>query len=700
MSSSISRTRITGILALALVLSMGLLMTPTAAGEGEKDLAILHVNDVHGVIESFDKISWYKQKLEEEYDDVLLVSAGDVFTGNPIVDEYVIDGENLRGEPMVEVMNSAGVDLSVIGNHGFDYGQKRLQANMENADFPFILANIQVDEAEADMDQPSAFAKLDTEFGATLAFLGLVEVRDKYPATLPTNLYGLKFQEPIETAEKHAYLGDESDAFIGLTHLGYEWDRELAEKVGAFDLIIGGNSATAVAEPHLTNDVLVTQAGEDLEFLGQIMVQFNGENEVVNRSGKLVKIGEIEGSDPEVKEVIESYKADLEDIFSRKINHLDEPIDGTEDLGCLMNDAIVKSPELKEMGHDIDASFQNSGGIRVDELEAGDLTVGDVFDLEPFGNDIIVYEMTADDIRSLIRNDFDDHGPTDLKVAGLMYEVQINPNNEVEDVKLYNYLGEELSEEKTYQVALNAYIASSYDFTARNDGENTQVRVNDAIVTYLEDVIGQVELNNTYHDLSRTGKAFVGEGEAIAETKVELSSEGKSSGSTSTGNLMADAIKAKTGVDVATFPSYSGLNADADAIRSGFKVTEAKLLTLYGSYIGENKATVGEISGENLEEFLLERGQAYDNVDLQVAGVEITYKKKDGKTTDIETNLKPDKTYTVSFNSYAYGSDYAPVEGFTEDYTTDLTEKEMLLNYVQGLDVIGEEVGEERVSEE
>lgn len=697
MRSSISKTRIGVVAALALVLLFGVFVGPATASEGEKTLAILHVNDVHGVLENFDKVSWYKQKLEEEYDDVLLVSAGDIFTGNPVVDEYVIDGENLRGKPMVDVMNSAGMDLAVIGNHEFDYGQERLQANIEDADFPFILANIKVDESEADMEQPPASVKLETDFGASLAFLGLVEIRDKYPATLHTNLYGLEFLAPVETAENHADLEDESDAYIGLTHLGYEWDREMAEKVGAFDLIIGGNSATAVAEPALTNDVMIAQAGEDMEFLGQVMVTFDEKNEIVDRSGKLVEIEEIDGSDSKVKDIIEGFEADLEEIFSRKINYLEEPIEGTENLGSLMNDAIVESPELEEMGYDIDVSFQNSGGIRVDELEAGDVTVGDVFDLEPFGNDIIVYEMTTDDIRSLIRNDFDDHGATDLKVAGMMYEVQINPDNEVEDVKLYNYLGEELSEDETYQVAMNEYMASSYDFSARNDGENTELRVNDAIVTFLEEVIGEFELSNSYRNLSRTSKSFVGEGEAIAETTVRLSSEGKTDGSTSAGNLMADAIKAETGVDVATFPSYSGLNAEADAVRAEQGVTKSQLLTLYGSYIDENKAVIGEIPGKELEEFLLERAQAYDNVDLQVSGVEITYMSEDGEIKDIETNLSPEEQYTVSFNSHAYGGDYAPVEGFTEDETTEKTEQEMLMEYVEELDVIGEEVGEERV---
>lgn len=687
-----------GLIALAVIFLVGLLLVPAVGNEGGNTLVILHVNDAHGELQNFDKVSWYKSKLEEEYDDVLLVGAGDIFTGEPVVDEYVIDGEDLRGKPMIDVMNAAGFDLSVLGNHEFDYGQERLQANMDEAEFDFILANMDVDPSEAKLaENPPAFAKLKTDFGAQLTFLGLVQIEEKYPSTLPSQLGGLKFFDPVEKAKEYAYLGDEGDAFIGLTHLGYEWDRELAEEVGSFDLIIGGHSATAIDQPELTNGVLIVQAGENLEYLGKVVLTFNERNEVVNRTGELVKVENISGSDSKVKSLIEDYKEDLEKVFSRTINYLNKPIEGTENLGCLMNDAIVESPTLKEMGYDVDVSFQNSGGIRVGRLQAGDVTVGDIYELEPFGNDTIIYEMTTDDIRSLIRNDFDDHGPTDLKVAGLMYEVKINPDNEVEEIKLYDYYGNELAEDKTYQVALNEYIASSYEFSARNDGENTHVAVNDAIITYLDEVIGEFRLNHGYRNLQRTSKSFVGGGKTLAKTEVELSSKGKTEGSTSAGNLMADAIKSVTGVDVATFPSYSGLNSGADSISSGRDVTKPELLTLYGNYIGENKAVVGKIDGKNLEDFLLERGQVYDNVDLQVAGVNIVYTTEDGEITGIETNLEPDKSYTVSFNSYAYGSDYSPVEGFDKDHTTELTEKDMLLDYLKGIDVIGKDCAADRV---
>ncbi len=665
----------------------------------ERTLVILHTNDEHGVIENMGKIGWYRQQMMEKHDDVILVSAGDSFSGNPVVDEYVIDGENLRGKPMTETMNAAGYEVQTLGNHSFDYGQKRLQESMEAADFVKILANMEVGP-EAEMEQPAPYHTIETDFGATVNFLGLIQVDGEYPSTLPLNLTGLNFLDPVETALEYRHLTDESDLFVSLSHLGHDWDRELAKAMGELDVIIGGHSHTAVADPVFVDDILITQSGSDTENLGKITITFDENNEIVDRQYELVSMEDIEGTEESVEERIAEFESKVEEIFARQINHLEEPITGKEDLGALMTDALVESPKIADMGYEVDMAFQNSGGIRVDQLYAGPLTVGEIFELEPFGNNVIMYQMTTDDIRSLLANDFEERGYVDLRAGGVQYEIEAAAEDEVETIHLYDSEGNELDEDATYTVALNSYIASSYDFEARNDGENTYLRHNDLLIHYVEEVISREDLNEGYRDLSRTGMTLVGEGEFLADTEASISASGKMSGSTSAGNLMADAIRAVIGADIATFPSYSGLNEGAEAIPSGGEITDLNVSTLYGQYIDENRAVVGEISGEDLEAFILERCSEYDNVDLQVSGMNYALRTEEGSVTGIETNLEPDTMYTVTFNSYEYGNNYQPIEGFEQDYTTDATEKEMLMEYLRGRNVIGEEVAEERVEME
>ena len=65
-----------------------------SASEHTKKVVILHTNDEHGSIENFAKIASIRDQLENsnEYDDIIIVSGGDAFSGNPVVDEYLIDG--------------------------------------------------------------------------------------------------------------------------------------------------------------------------------------------------------------------------------------------------------------------------------------------------------------------------------------------------------------------------------------------------------------------------------------------------------------------------------------------------------------------------------------------------------------------------------------------------------------------------------
>lgn len=53
--------------------------------------------------------------------EVIVVDAGDRFSGNPYVDNA---GE--RGEPMIQLMNKVGYEVACMGNHDFDYGQQTL----------------------------------------------------------------------------------------------------------------------------------------------------------------------------------------------------------------------------------------------------------------------------------------------------------------------------------------------------------------------------------------------------------------------------------------------------------------------------------------------------------------------------------------------------------------------------------------------
>jgi 2',3'-cyclic-nucleotide 2'-phosphodiesterase (5'-nucleotidase family) len=78
----------------------------------ETEIVILHVNDIHGRIDKMPYLSTMIKEIQAKHKNVLLFSAGDLFSGNPIVDKY-----SEKGFPIIDIMNMLPFSLSTIGNH-------------------------------------------------------------------------------------------------------------------------------------------------------------------------------------------------------------------------------------------------------------------------------------------------------------------------------------------------------------------------------------------------------------------------------------------------------------------------------------------------------------------------------------------------------------------------------------------------------
>ena len=102
-----------------------------------EDIVILYTNDVHthinGVL-SYDIVAALKAELGKEYENVLLVDAGDAVQGTAY-------GSIDKGASIIGLMNAAGYDLATLGNHEFDYGMDGCMNVIDWAQFPYISCN-------------------------------------------------------------------------------------------------------------------------------------------------------------------------------------------------------------------------------------------------------------------------------------------------------------------------------------------------------------------------------------------------------------------------------------------------------------------------------------------------------------------------------------------------------------------------------
>ncbi len=433
-------------------------------------IVIMHTNDMHAKIDRFPRIAYLVDSIRKVYPEAYLVSAGDLFTGNPVVDKY-----SVPGEPMIDLMNHVGYQLSAIGNHEFDISQKYLNRAFIQADFPFICANINTKHGK--LHQPLPYYKFKTSQGVTIGFLGLIELeKNGYPASNPLKLKGLKFYDPVRTVKKYESYKDSADVFILLSHLGVETDKLIARKYpGLFDAIIGGHSHTLLPDGVRVGDVLVTQAGSYLRYLGVLTIKvYNGR--VVYKADTVLSIKHVQKYDKDIAALVQHY--DDMPQFNKVIGYLKKDITGKSALGELIADAMLDTLHC-------DIAFQNIGGVRVHRLPAGKITVKQIYEMQPFNDVYVIYRLNVRQIKHLIRYAYNLEKTNDLLVAGIKIVLYVDKDKNLKKVKLYDYQGNEIKR-GSFTVAVNDYIAAAYTIPCmRKKHINTGIIDADATINYL-----------------------------------------------------------------------------------------------------------------------------------------------------------------------------------------------------------------------
>ncbi len=435
------------------------------------EIIILHTNDMHAQINNFGKLAYLADSLRKTHKYVFLVSAGDNFTGNPIVDMYPD-----KGYPMIDLMNKLHFDVSCVGNHEFDMGQELQNKRREQANFPFINCNIDAIGAVAKPYKPCIILKAGK---IEIPVLGIIQLGPNgLPDSHPSRLEGLKFTNGIEKAKDFVWLKDKYGMLIALSHLGVEDDEVLANTYPQFDVIIGGHSHTTMKNAMMVNNVMIVQTGSGLRNVGVTTLQVK-KKKITDRKYELVSLSDIKNTDPEVQAMIDKYNINPE--LDKVVGFAETAISGKDELGSLMTDAITARMK-------VDFAFQNGGGIRISQIPQGDILMKDIFRLDPFGNQVVTYTMTYDEIKSLICNSYNRNKSLDLAPSGMTYTVMVNSDGLCSDVEMKDLAGNLLDASKTYTVGVNSYIAASYKFDHKDQGTTNYNTTAQTLLEYFGDV--------------------------------------------------------------------------------------------------------------------------------------------------------------------------------------------------------------------
>ena len=452
------------------IIIFSLLFLAVALNAQRRELHILSINDPHAAIEQFPRLGYVADSLRAIYPDLLVLSAGDNRSGDPINDMFEIPAY-----PMVVLMNQVGFHATAVGNHEFDSNQDGLARLIGLSTFSTLCANMEPDPKWNMHVKP--YQVFDCG-GISVGVLGVTALGSMgIPESHPARLTDIKFMDPLETIQKFRFLRDKCDVVLLLSHLGYNTDVAFSAELPWVDIIVGGHSHTQIQGGEMHNGILITQNSKSIPFATHSTLVLQ-DGKVVEKKAELIAVKGMKGENTTVAELVRYFSENP--AFKRVLAVAETPFDCNEELGCMVCEAY-----LAETGADL--SYQNAGGVRIENHPAGDMTVGDVMKMDPFQNDLVEVQVTGKELAEMLVSCYDNDKQRFPYVGGMTCEVVIDPATEkVKKVTLFGKDGKKLNLKKTYRVVSNSYTVAVSPTNRADQGHSVGITTPDIIKNYLE----------------------------------------------------------------------------------------------------------------------------------------------------------------------------------------------------------------------
>lgn len=453
------------------------------------------------------------------------VSAGDMIGASPLVSALFLD------EPTIEAMEEVGVEYDAVGNHEFDKGSAellRMQRGgcgkhttrqpcrvepFDGAAFRFLAANVLTKDGGTLF--PGTAIK---DFGPVE--LGLIGMTLKETGTVvtPAGVAGLTFADEAATANAAvpALKAAGADAIVVLLHQGGRTTGAYNDKScpgfsgdilpilrrldPEIDVVVSGHTHAAyiceIPRPG-ARPLLVTSAGQYGTLLTDIRLTFSPDGTLVgHRADNIIVQGEgytagsttvatvpgfpIYAADAATKALVDRYVAASASEAARVVGSLSGPVtrevteDGEQTAGNLIADAQLAA--TRDEGAQI--AFINSGGVRADLVPApgGSVTYGQIFAMQPFGNNLVVETLTGAQLKTLLQQQFASGTNTAerpnllLPSSGFVFAYDLGrpAGDRIVEMRLK---GKAIDPAARYRVTINNFMASGGDnFTVLAQG--------------------------------------------------------------------------------------------------------------------------------------------------------------------------------------------------------------------------------------
>jgi 5'-nucleotidase len=481
------------------------------------DVQLLSINDFHGNLAppgtitlpggvrtpagGAEYLATHIDALRAQNRNTLVVSAGDNIGASPLVSGLFHD------EPTIEAFNAMGVDISAVGNHEFDEGSAELLRMQDGgchpvdgcqdgdgfagAEFDYLAANVTDDDTGRTLFRPYEIRRVG---GVKVGFIGVV-LKDTPTIVTPAGVAGLTFGDEADAINKYTAVLKKKGvrAIVVLMHQGDTVDlggvNDCINPVGPLSDIIGRSSKEVdlylTGHTHAAyNCVIGGKHATSASSFGRVLTDAN--LRVDRRTGQAVAVSAANSivtqdvaKDPAQTAILNKYTAIAAPIANRRIGAATAPLTteqnaaGEEVLGDIIADSQLAATAPSGFGNAV-VAFMNPGGIRT-SIDAGDITYGEAFAVQPFGNSLVTMTLTGAQIDRVLEQQWDGQGtnPKVLQVSkGLTYTWSASAplGSRVDDASI-KINGTPVDPAASYRVTVNSFLADGGDgFTELKQG--------------------------------------------------------------------------------------------------------------------------------------------------------------------------------------------------------------------------------------
>lgn len=523
--------------------------TASMAAGNSIPVQLLAINDFHGQLSTGRFVAgrpvggaavlaaYLKAAQAGQEDHTFIVHAGDHVGASPPASALLQDEPSIMFLNLLANSHCSGGSrrnpgcniVGTLGNHEFDEGRKEmlrliwggrhldgpfLEKHYNGARFPYVSANVVDERTGEPLLPPYAITKVKS---VSIAFIGAV-LKNTPTIVTPTGVAGLQFLDEADAI--NGYIPELKKkgirTIVVLIHQGgrqttYEGQTnptkmavdgpDILDIVNRLDdevdVVVSGHAhsfTNALLPNQNGKEILVTQAFSAGTAYADIDLEIDRKTkDVVFKTASIITtfadVGP--GLTPDTKAAQLTLAA--EEKVAPLVNRLigvaqgaildDQNFAGESALGNLIADA-----QRAAMGTDF--AFMNPGGIRAD-IAAGDVTWGDLFTVQPFGNSLVEIELTGQQVYDLLNQQWAGQSfPRILQISGLTYTWDNNlpANNRIVEIRKD---GAPIDRTAMYTVTVNSFIAAGGDnFTVFTQGANPlggPIDL-DALITYIKDL--------------------------------------------------------------------------------------------------------------------------------------------------------------------------------------------------------------------